>query len=92
MAQVRESLLACAQAGIAVVASVIIPAPFETELTEEGTFDLLMATRPDSVVVTPGADVVAGFDQPILFWMKNAMTRPNRTSDSIMARAMIIGV
>ncbi|MCM8764872.1 MAG: cobalamin-dependent protein, partial [Candidatus Omnitrophica bacterium] len=41
----------CKKAGIFTVVSVIYPAPFETEKTRKETFDFLIRTMPDSVLV-----------------------------------------
>jgi radical SAM superfamily enzyme YgiQ (UPF0313 family) len=41
----------CRQAGIFTVASIIFPAPFETESTRKETLDFLKSVRPDSVLV-----------------------------------------
>lgn len=47
-----ESVLAsCKKAGIFTVASIIYPAPFETESTREKTLDFLTRTRPDSALI-----------------------------------------
>jgi anaerobic magnesium-protoporphyrin IX monomethyl ester cyclase len=54
--QIKESLVMCREAGIKAVASVIVPAPFDTEETIEETFNLLAETKPASVIVNfPGA-------------------------------------
>ena len=49
--QITKTIEACKQAGLYVVGSVIIPAPYETEETKKESFDLLLRLRPDSVVV-----------------------------------------
>lgn len=48
---IRLALTACKQAGIKVVASLIVPAPHETEETKEETFRLIRDIRPDSTMV-----------------------------------------
>jgi hypothetical protein len=48
---IRRALLACKDAGISVVASLIVPAPFETDETKEETFRLIRECGPDSVMV-----------------------------------------
>ncbi|MCX8094507.1 MAG: B12-binding domain-containing radical SAM protein [Candidatus Goldbacteria bacterium] len=54
--EIKEALLMCKDAGIKAVASVIVPAPFDTEKTIEETYKLLAETRPSSVIVNiPGA-------------------------------------
>ncbi len=49
--QIRSALAAATSAGLFTVASVIIPAPLETEETKRETMDLLREVRPDSVIV-----------------------------------------
>jgi len=49
--QIEKTIRASKDAGLYVVGSVIIPAPHETEETRKESFDLLLRTRPDSVVV-----------------------------------------
>lgn len=49
---IRSSLAACKEAGIATIVSVIVPAPHETEETKEETFGLLCETRPDAAIVS----------------------------------------
>ncbi len=51
MADVREAILAAKAAGIAVVCSMIVPLPFETEATLAESLKLLTELRPDSVPV-----------------------------------------
>jgi hypothetical protein len=48
---VRRSLIACREAGIFTVGSVIVPAPGETAETKAQTMRLLTEARPDSVPV-----------------------------------------
>ena len=48
---IRETMLSCRKAGIFTVGSMIFPAPFETEKTEEESFELLRDIRPDSVPI-----------------------------------------
>ncbi len=53
---IKKALNMCREAGIKAVASVIVPAPFDTEETIDETFELLTETRPSSVIVNmPGA-------------------------------------
>jgi radical SAM superfamily enzyme YgiQ (UPF0313 family) len=59
--QIRNALVWCREAGIKAIASIIVPAPMETEETKKETLDLLLEARPDSVVVffpalVPGTD------------------------------------
>jgi len=49
--QIEKTIKASKDAGLYVVGSVIIPAPYETEETRKESFDLLLRLRPDSVVV-----------------------------------------
>jgi radical SAM superfamily enzyme YgiQ (UPF0313 family) len=49
--QIRKALAACKEAGIATIASFIIPAPSETEETKKETLDLILETLPDNVNV-----------------------------------------
>ncbi len=56
VAQIKDALLMCKEAGIKAVASIIMPAPFDTEETIEETYKLLIETKPSSVIVNlPGA-------------------------------------
>jgi len=56
VSQIKEALLMCKEAGIKAVASVIVPAPFDTDETIEETYKLLAETKPSSVIVNiPGA-------------------------------------
>ncbi len=48
----EKILKACKASGIFMTASIIFPAPFETEKTREETLELLRKVRPDSVIVT----------------------------------------
>jgi pyruvate-formate lyase-activating enzyme len=48
---IRETVEAAKAAGVAVVCSMIVPMPFETEETFQESLDLLLALRPDSVPV-----------------------------------------
>lgn len=48
---IRNTLLLCRESGVKVVASIIMPAPHETEETKQETFDLLRAVRPDATNV-----------------------------------------
>lgn len=48
---IRETMLSCRRAGIFTVGSMIFPAPFETEKTEQESFELLRDIRPDSVPI-----------------------------------------
>lgn len=48
---IRETMLSCRRAGIFTVGSMIFPAPFETEKTEQESFELLQDIRPDSVPI-----------------------------------------
>jgi len=50
--EIRKALLSCKHAGIAAVATVIVPAPHETEETKEETFRLLCETKPDMTTVS----------------------------------------
>ncbi len=53
---IKRALNMCGDAGIKAVASVIVPAPFDTKETIDETFELLTETRPSSVIVNmPGA-------------------------------------
>jgi radical SAM superfamily enzyme YgiQ (UPF0313 family) len=49
---IRRTLLSCRNAGIAVVVTVIVPAPHETEGTKEETYRLLCETKPDMTTVS----------------------------------------
>ncbi|MHC4202495.1 MAG: B12-binding domain-containing radical SAM protein, partial [Planctomycetota bacterium] len=48
----RRAVAQCKEAGIAVVASVIVPAPHETDESKEETFRFLCDTWPDAVIVS----------------------------------------
>jgi radical SAM superfamily enzyme YgiQ (UPF0313 family) len=50
--EIKHALLACKEADIDLVVSIIVPAPGETEATKDETFALLAETRPDSTVVS----------------------------------------
>jgi len=52
VSDIREALTRCKAAGIFTSASVIVPAPNETEETKEETFRLLCDLKPDSVLVS----------------------------------------
>ena len=55
VADAREILTACKRAGIFTIASVIFPAPFETDASRAETLRFLLDVAPDSVPVTaPG--------------------------------------
>jgi len=47
--KIKKALNSAKDAGIYTIASVIYPAPFETEETRKETLDLLIETKPDSV-------------------------------------------
>ena len=49
--QSKDALKASKEAGIYTIASVIVPAPFETKETMDETFNLLLEANPDSVTV-----------------------------------------
>jgi len=51
--QVLGSLRACGKYGIKAIASIIIPAPFDTPQTIDETFELLEEAAPASVIVNP---------------------------------------
>ncbi len=58
MEQQKNAILAAKKAGIFSVASVIFPAPLETEKTKQETLDFLLETNPDSTVIQfPGVYV-----------------------------------
>lgn len=49
--EVKQAISDCKKAGIAAVASVIVPMPGETEKTKQDTIDLLVNTQPDIIFV-----------------------------------------
>lgn len=49
----KKVLIASREAGIYTIASIILPAPFETSETIEETFNFLKETKPDSVIINP---------------------------------------
>lgn len=49
--KIKETLKMCKDSGIKVIASLIIPAPMETEKTKQETFELIREISPDSTVV-----------------------------------------
>lgn len=52
---IENTILNCKKSGIYTIASVIYPAPLETEETKKETFDLLLKIRPSSVLISlPG--------------------------------------
>ena len=51
LASVKDTVVAAQQAGIFVVASMIVPLPFDTEETIRESLDFLLEVRPDSVPV-----------------------------------------
>ena len=51
--QLRNKLINCKKAGIYTSGSIIIPVPDETEQTKQETLDLLLETKPDSIIVSP---------------------------------------
>ncbi len=60
-----SAITACKSAGISVIASVIVPCPYDTEQTLEETLKLLIKTKPDSVTLQlPGLI-------PGSYWHKN---------------------
>ncbi len=64
--EIKRAIKAAKMAGLHVVASVIIPAPHETEKTKQETLSLLLEVKPDSVVVC-FPSVLLGTD-----WEKNS--------------------
>lgn len=82
--QIREALIMCKKAGIKAVASIIVPAPFDTEETIEETYNLLVETKPSSVIVNiPGA-------LPNTKWFENREYYNFKIDniDSFLSRAM----
>ncbi|MBD3355125.1 radical SAM protein [Candidatus Woesearchaeota archaeon] len=82
--QQKNAILAAKKAGIFSVASIIFPAPLETEQTKQETLDFLFETRPDSTVIQfPG--VYIGTE-----WARNPekynieLTDPETFGESLM--------
>jgi radical SAM superfamily enzyme YgiQ (UPF0313 family) len=53
--QIKNAINATKSAGIKVIGSVIVPAPFETEETKKQTLELLLELRPNAVPANPPA-------------------------------------
>jgi radical SAM superfamily enzyme YgiQ (UPF0313 family) len=53
--QTKVAITAAKKAGINLVGSIIVPAPFETEETKKQTLELLLELRPDAIPVDPPA-------------------------------------
>ncbi|HAM38994.1 MAG: hypothetical protein A2474_05865 [Elusimicrobia bacterium RIFOXYC2_FULL_34_12] len=64
--QLKNKLINCKEAGIYTSGSIIIPAPNETVQTKQETLQLLLETKPDSIIVSPPVVI------PGTIWDKNS--------------------